>query len=484
MQRMSQQLFEPEQTSSPDAEPNAARPLSAGRRNLALVAIVGVVAIIAVLVLLVWSRNSKVESQQEAAKSESKAVSSEVELSPEAISAAGIEIVGVTQRPAVSLLRVTGTIEANEQQIQNITPLVAGKAERVFVKLGDRVRAGAPLATISSPQIAELHAKLHEAETHLQIAERNFQRVQRAENRVGVLQAKAKLDETQAALTRTKRLIDLGAGAGKDLVAAQAAYNSAKAEYDFQSNISLNKEVQEARAEVETTRADIAHLKDQMRAYGASNAEIESEDKNQNTALIMLRAPSAGTISERTVNPGSGFEAGKPLFTIANLSGVWVVANVPEGSVKNLHVGTPAEVRSSALGDQALAGHVSYISPQLDETTRTAHVRIDVSNPGEVLKVGMFAEVGFQTTVAGTKDPAGDELVIPSDAVQNIGDRNIVFMPKDGAPGHFLVRDVQLGAEAEGYRKILSGLALNDRVVTRGSFTLKTRLLRSELEEE
>src|SRR5215216_6285524 len=166
MQRMSQQLFEPEQTSNPDAEPNAARPLSARRRNLVLVAFVGVVAIIALIVLLVWSRNSKVESQQETAKSsESKGLGSEVELSPEAISAAGIEIVGVTQRPAVSLLRVTGTIEANEQQIQNITPLVAGKAERVFVKLGDRVRAGTPLPTNSRPHSTELHAKHNEAET-------------------------------------------------------------------------------------------------------------------------------------------------------------------------------------------------------------------------------------------------------------------------------------------------------------------------------
>ena len=96
----------------------------------------------------------------------------------------------------------------------------------------------------------------------------------------------------------------------------------------------------------------------------------------------------------------------------------------------------------------------------------------------------MFAEVGFQTTVAGTKEPAGDELVIPSEAVQSIGDRNIVFIPKEGEPGHFLVRDVELGAEAEGYQKVLGGLALNDRVVTKGSFTLKTRLLRGELEEE
>jgi cobalt-zinc-cadmium efflux system membrane fusion protein len=97
----------------------------------------------------------------------------------------------VTERPAVALLHSTGTVEANQQQSQQATPLVGGRIERVNVSLGDRVRAGAVLAVIASPQIAQMHGKLHEAETQQSLAERNLERVLRAENRVAVLSSKA-----------------------------------------------------------------------------------------------------------------------------------------------------------------------------------------------------------------------------------------------------------------------------------------------------
>jgi multidrug efflux pump subunit AcrA (membrane-fusion protein) len=111
---------------------------------------------------------------------------------------------------------------------------------------------------------------------------------------------------------------------------------------------------------------------------------------------------------------------------------------------------------------------------------------VDVANLGEKLKVGMFVEVGFQTTTADREGAAesGQELVIPSEAVQRIGDRTVVFIPKEGEPGRFEVRDVELGGEVAEHRRVLSGLNLGDRVATRGSFTLKTQLMKSELGEE
>ena len=449
-------------------------------RNLVIVAAFAALALV-VVVLLLWSRSKPAGQEKASAEaaqgSEKTSAPNEVVLSPEAVKTAGIEVEGVTQRPAVALMRVTGTVESNQQQTQEVTPLVGGRVERVYAALGDRVRAGSALATISSPQIAQLHAKLHESETHLQLAERNLQRVQRSENRVAVLQAKARLDEAEAALNRTRRLVDLGAGAGKDLVAAETAYKTAKAEHDFQSNILLNKEVQEARAEVETTRADISHIKDEMRALGA-DADGGNE-QHRDTSLITLRAPSSGTVSERLVNPGAGVEAGKHLFTVANLSTVWVVANVPEAQVGLLHTGTPAEVRSAAIGSGAIAGRVSYIDPQLNEGTRTARVRVDVANPGERLKVGMFADVGFQTS---TEAATGQELVVPASAVQRLGAKTIVFMEKQGEAGVFVVREVEVGGETDGYARIISGLKLGEAVVTKGAFTLKTQLEKGSLE--
>ena len=444
---------------------------------VAIVALVGLVAIMAVLYL----RSGRADPKGEKAAAETKKSGenespSEVKLSPEAILAAGLQIEGVTQRPAVSLLKVTGTVETNQQQTQQVTPLVGGRVERVNVALGDRVKTGMVLAIIASSEVAEMRGKLREAQTRLQLAQRNLQRVQQAENRVGVLSAKAKLDEAEATLRRTRRLIELGVGAGKDLVAAEAAYQTAKAEYDFQSNISLNREMQEAQAETDTAHAEVSHLEQSLRALGAT-----AGSEGNSTALIDVRAPVSGAVTERLVNPGSGVEAGKPLFTIANIAVVWVIANVPESQIASLRVGAPAEVRLPALGGDAIAGRINYIDPHLNEEARTARVRVEVANPGERLKAGMFVEVGFQAGGAGNSQ--GQELVVPSVAVQRIGERTIVFVPKDGESGAFEVRDVELGGEVDEHFRILSGLKLGDRVVTKGSFTLKTQLMKGELGE-
>lgn len=453
------------------------------RRNLIIVLVA--LAIVAVAAFILWSRNDtggskKITANVEDGHGDEHEEGKEVELSPEAMEAAGIQVVDVTERAAISLLRVTGTVEANQQETQQVTPLVSGRVERVNVALGDRVRSGAVIAVISSPEVAEMHGKLHEAETRLTLAEQNYARVQRAENRSAVIQSKAKLDEAEATLRRTRRLIELGAGAGKDLIAAEAAYKTAKADYDYQSNISINREVQEARAEVETARVEALHLRNSLRALGAT---IERDrDTRHDTSTIALTAPVSGTVTERLVNAGAGIEAGKHLFTISNISTVWVIANVPESQVGHLRVGTPAEVRSAALGSDAIAGRVTYIDPTLSEETRTARVRIEVANPGERLKVGMFTEVGFETDTRAIGSEVASELVIPDEAVQRLGERTVVFVPKEEA-GHFEVRDVEVGGLIEGYRRVISGLSLGDRVVAKGSFTLKTQLMKGEMGE-
>jgi cobalt-zinc-cadmium efflux system membrane fusion protein len=315
-----------------------------------------------------------------------------------------------------------------------------------------------------------MHGKMHEAKTKLELAQRSLERVQRSENRVAVLQAKARLDEAETTLKRTKRLIELGAGAGKDMVAAEANYRTAKAEYDFQSNIGLNKEIQEARADVETSRVDLRHIEDEMRSLGVPVESGKPDDHSGDTSLVMLRAPLSGVVTERKFNAGAGVEAAMPIFAISNLSTVYVIANVPEASVGRLSIGSVAEIKSLSIG--TINGRISYIDPRLDETTRTARVRLEVPNEGGKLRAGMFTEVGFY---AGTSETTGEELVVPSDAIQRSGDKAIVFVPREGEAGAFEVREVEVGGDTEGYTRIISGLKLGEKVVTKGSFTLKTQ---------
>jgi cobalt-zinc-cadmium efflux system membrane fusion protein len=204
---------------------------------------------------------------------------------------------------------------------------------------------------------------------------------------------------------------------------------------------------------------------------------------NCDISLVTVRAPISGTIIERLINAGAGIEAGKHLFTVADISTLWVIANVPEAQVGSLRVGAPAEVRGAALGEEVISGRLAYIDPVLNEEARAARVRVEIKNQQERLKVGMFVDVSFQAGSAALDSSAEKELVIPEEAVQRVGERTVVFLPKEGEKGHFEARDVEVGGVMGGYQRIISGLKSGQRVVSKGSFTLKTQLLKGEMGE-
>jgi cobalt-zinc-cadmium efflux system membrane fusion protein len=346
-----------------------------------------------------------------------------VELSPESIKAAGIEIVQVTERPVVNALRATGTIEANQQRMQEVTPLVSGRVEKVFAVAGSQVREGTILALLSSPEVAELHGKELEARSRVELA--------------------------TSSLRRLQRLSELGAAAGKDLAAAES--------------------------EAETANAELQHIRGSLDALGS-----DERGNGHSISTVAIRAPISGTVTARHVNAGAGVQAGTPVFVLADLSTVWVIANVPESQINMLHVGTVARVRSSALVETIAQGRVTYVDPILNEETRTARVRVEVENPMQKLRIGTFVETDFESAGSAT---TATELVVPETAVQTLESKQFVFIPTE-KPGHFEVREIQAGAQSEGLRKVTSGLTARDRVVARGSFVLKTQMLKGEMGEE
>jgi cobalt-zinc-cadmium efflux system membrane fusion protein len=446
------------------------------------IALAVIAVLVLITVLLIAAKKSSTEATvnvESGEKHEDEAeTGKEVRLSPEILAFAGIETETVTQRPAIALVTVAGSVEANPQQTQQVTSLVSGRIEQVNVSIGDRVSAGQIVGTLMSTEVAESYGKWREAVNRHELAQNNLSRVKKQENRAAILEAKAKLDEAEATLKRTRRLIELGAGAGKDLISADTNYKTAKAQYDYQSSIPLNKEIQEAEAELKSAQVSALHLKQSLQALGVSVSSPNAEVRN--VASVPLRAPVSGIITERTVSGGAGVQAGTSLFTISNISNVWVIANVPENQMPLLHVGTPAQIRVAALGDGTINGNISYIDPQLNEETRTGRVRIEVPNTNERLKSGMFVEVGFQ---GGTGAATGQELVVPSAAVQQLGERTIVFVPKEDEPGAFEIREIEVGSMVEGYHRVLKGLQIGEKVVTKGSFTLKTQMQKEELGE-
>jgi len=471
-------------TTEPTQETKVPLSSSASRRNLVTIAIILVTIMVVVLISWTYKKPSASvgETTKEESHTESEENNNEIILKPETLSATEIELFEVAEQSFSSFLPVTGTIEANQQKLQQASSLISGRVEKVDVVLGDYIKAGTVLAVIASPQIAQLHGKMHEAESKLTLAQYNLDRVEKSENRVAVLSAKAKLDEAEATLRRVKKLVELKAGAGKDLLAAETAYKTAKAEYDFQSNISLNREIAEAKSVLATSEVELFHIRNEMRAYGVPSSEEGHVDHSHNTAQVPLRAPISGTVIERTVNAGAGVEAGKPLFTIADLSNIWVIANIPESQLRQIHIGTKAEIKTAILGEEKLSGKVSYIDPQLNEEARTAKVRIELANPQQKLNLGMFVVVNFLSV---NSSEVG--LGVPEEALQRIGERTIVFVTKGDKEGHFEVRDIKLGNEVEessGYHRVVNGLKKGEKVVSKGSFALKTQLMKGELGEE
>ncbi|MBX9686260.1 MAG: efflux RND transporter periplasmic adaptor subunit [Candidatus Obscuribacterales bacterium] len=442
---------------------------SQSRGWLVTVTIIGIVTL---LCLVLWFSLSKRTLEENPAEEKNEDSSATIELEHDT---PGLVLVTVSNKAPSSTFSVAGTIEPNQQQLQQITPLVSGRIENIFVALGDNVKPGTLLLSFDSPQVAELHGKLHEAETKLRLATINLNRVQQAANRVSILKAKATLDEAESTLKRTKQLVSEGLTARKDVVAAQSEYERSLADYNFQKDISLNREVTEAKATLQTAETEAEHIRDGLKALDARlGSHAEGPEHQHDISKIELRSPIAGTVIERFVNSGAGFEQGKPLLTIANTSVLWVIANIPENLMPQIHIGSPAKV---LLGSKTVTGTVSYIDPRLNEDTRTSRVRIEIVNPAQKIQIGAFTQVEF---IAARKEPAA--LFVPEAAIQTVEGKTVVFVHDKASK--FSLRNVKIGTASSGYVPILSGLSLGEEIAANGSFILKSKLLKQQFGDQ
>ncbi|MBX3075080.1 efflux RND transporter periplasmic adaptor subunit [Candidatus Obscuribacterales bacterium] len=437
---------------------------------------IGVVLLCALATIFLWqslqSRKGPEPGASETVSLPEAAPSNLISLDAQTRIDSGVTVLPVMATAPAADIVIPGVVEPNQEQLQQITPLVSGRVGRIAVALGDQVRKGDLLVTIDSPQVAELHGKLHEANTRAKLARQNMERVTQSANKVALLKSKATLEETEASLNRISQLVNEGLSARKDLVAAEAEYERAKADFNFQKDISLNREVAEARATLSTAQTEVEHIKDELRALDAPLPN-ESNGRHHDISAIELHAPMSGTVIERLANPGAGFEANKPLLTLANTKRLWVIASVPEGKIGSITLGMPARI---SFDGRTLEGKVNYIDPRLNEDTRTGRVRVEIANDDNKVKVGSFVEVAFSPagTVSGT--------FVPSESIQTVGDRSVVFVEKN--ENDFEPRDVVVGKQYGTLVAIKSGLSSGERIAGKGAFLLKSKLLKNQLGED
>lgn len=225
-----------------------------------------------------------------------------------------------------------------------------------------------------------------------------------------------------------------------------------------------------------------------LRQLGASPAEIARLTSSGRVQEFMsIIAPFGGSIIESGALAGTAAEPGTPLFKIADISFVDVIAAVPERSVPLVRIAGKASVRIAAYPNIEFAGDVERVEQQLDESTRTVGAVIHVRNLNETLKPGMFATVRLQLPATNQPSNAATVITIPETAVLSEGDRRFVFV--ETAPRTFEKREVEVASlEAPGASEPLTnrviartGLRAGERVVTHGAFTLKSELGKAAL---
>lgn len=418
-------------------------PIPAGISVRTLLLAVGVTAVLTGTGAWLWLR-PPTDSTAAADEHADELPAGVVELPADAMKNAGLVIAEVTARRLPTTIDVTGSVTAEDSRVAHIRPLARGLVERVWVSLGERVSRGQPLATYDNIQLGELVGEYLGARAVLQ-------------------QAEADLEVKRRVVARGRELIKLEAIARQELDVREA-------------------ELKTSEAAVSRDQATVSRVEEQLHRFGLSDADLtklsptSGESPHREASHAILRAPFDGVITKYDVAQGEVVEPEQELFTVTDLSQVWVLADIYEKDITKIRAGTDAVVRVDAYPDRSFTGRVTYVADIIDPQTRSAKARVVVANPGAALKLDMFARVSVPTA------DVREGLLVPVAAVQTIDNQSVVFV-KSGET-RFERRTVELGATAGEVVEVRSGLKPGDAVVGAGSFHLKTALLRDRIGDE
>lgn len=342
-----------------------------------------------------------------------------VKLSDEELARAGIRTEPLAEEQLAESFTTTATVEPNRERIAHVVPRLPGRIVNVSARLGDRVKQGQPLAILESMEVGEAQSAFAQASADAAVAEAAFKRAERL-NAEQIIPAK---------------------------------------------------EFQRARGDYDKTRAQMQAASDKLRMLGiAASADRSAQAR----ATFPLQSPLGGTVIERKAVIGELAKADESLFTVADLSTVWLEADIPDVHLGKVQMGAVARARVSAFPAQVFEGKVNHLGAALNKETRTAKAIIQLSNAKGMLRPLMFASVSIET------GGARKVLAVPESAVTLVQGLPTVFV--EDAAG-FEARPVELGERFNGRVAIKSGVKPEELVVHEGVYALKARLLKSQIGE-
>lgn len=338
-------------------------------------------------------------------------------LSAEEVERAAIKVEKLELQAQAVQVVVTATIQANQDRLAHVAPRMAGRIIKVSANLGDKVKLGQALAVLDSIELGDA--------------------------RSSYLQAVSESEVAQAGFERARRL------------------NA--------DNIIPEKDFLRTRAEYEKARAALRAAGDKLRMMGVVPEKLQG-------SAFPLTAPIAGIIIEKKAVLGELAQPDSSLFTVADLSKLWIESDLFDKDIGKIKLGAKADVTVSAYPGVVFKGRLTYISSMMNKETRTIKARVEVPNLDGRLKPEMFASVAINTEGAGAK-----VFIVPVDAVLLLQGIPTVFVAEKGG---FEPRAVEVGERAQGYIVLKSGVATGDSVVVSGAYALKARLLKSQISAE
>jgi multidrug efflux pump subunit AcrA (membrane-fusion protein) len=389
----------------------------------------------ALIVALVLAAAGCQRTATETGGAQTTATRTEVVLSAAAQAEGQIETKPAMVTSESETYRVSGRISLADNRNWRVGIRTDGLVVALNAGVGDYVRKGDVLARYHADEVRDSRAKYHAAQADLGRARSAAALAQRNLERAGTLL------ELKAA---SQQQVDQ---ARQDAVAAETDVRNAQTEVDRLKDL----------------------LEDDLRVPADPRPGDETADQ------VPIIAPANGYILEKNVTLGKAIDTMDDTFVIGDLSEVWMLASVRQDQLGSLKLGQSVRISVPGVATQQFAGRIANLGQQLDPQTRTMQVRIVVSNPGNQLRPEMLATaeipIGAQRST----------VVVPSDAIQQIDAEDVVFVRT--APDRFAVRAVRIGESNNGQTPILEGLKAGDPVVVRGSFVLKSQLLKATLEE-
>lgn len=342
-----------------------------------------------------------------------------LKLSAEEAQRAGVKVETLAQQPFADAITVTATIRPNQDRIARVAPRVEGRIVQVTGVLGAQVKAGQSLAVLDSLAIGEAQSALLHAQSSQRVAQADFKRA-----------------ESLAA----------------DEIIPQRDFLRAK-------------------AELEKSSAELRAAQDKLRLLGGS-----ARSDGAANSTFPLTSPLAGTVIQKKATVGELGTPSEPLFTVADLSKVWIEANLTEDTLSKVKVGSAATVTVTAYPGERFVGRVTYVANLLDKDSRTIPARIEVENKDGRLKPEMFA-----TAIIDTNGAKREALAVPDAAILMLQGQPTLFVEEHGG---YEARAIEPGEKLSGRTVIKSGVAAGEKVVTAGAYALKARLLKSQISDE